>query len=111
MAEQAFIPNRVISQLLQSHHGNFNPYINPVMEMGNTNPEFVSKLITWNTKKGEIRDTKVALPIISLRTFAKDDKEFAENAVANLLMMDPRSIVKAYEFNKQLTKDGKNIPG
>ena len=109
--KETFNPNMMISQLLKSHHGSLQNYVAPAVAAANASPDFLARLITWNLAKGEIRDTKVALPVISLRTFGKDDSDLAENAIANLLSLDPRSVVKAYHFNKELSATGSNITG
>jgi hypothetical protein len=97
--------------LVKSTHGSLNDYVPLVLSAVKHDPEFLAHLIVWNLIKGEIRDSKIALPIINLRGLSKDDAEFAENAVASLATQDPRSLVKAYNFNKELTKTGLHIKG
>jgi hypothetical protein len=66
-------------------------------------------LIAWNQIKGEVRDSKAALPVIALRGEA--DQELFENAVAHLCLLDPRNLVRAIEFNRKLSKTIPVTPG
>jgi hypothetical protein len=97
----------LINELLQSRHGDLPAYIPPT-EKATQDPEFLSKLMVWNLAKGEIRDTKIALPIIALHHFGKDERDLAESAMACLCSLDPRSLVKAYRFKKTMAT---TIPG
>ena len=92
----------VLNDLIKSKHGDLQSYIAPGIVAAATDADFFFKLMVWNLAKGEIRDTKVALPIISLRTISKEDKDLAESAVACLLSLDPRNLVKAYRFSKEM---------
>ena len=63
----------VINELLQSRHGDLPAYV-PSTDKAAQDPEFLSKLMVWNLAKGEIRDTKIALPVIALHHFGKRSK-------------------------------------
>jgi len=54
---------------------------------------------------------QLAFPLVALRTLAKADADLAENAVANLLLLSPRDLVRAYDFSKHLTAQGRPIRG
>jgi hypothetical protein len=97
----------LINELLQSRHGDLPAYIPPT-EKASQDPEFLSKLIVWNLAKGEIRDTKIALPIIAIHHFVKNERDLAESAMACLCSLDPRSLMKAYRFHKTMKT---TIPG
>jgi hypothetical protein len=97
----------LINELLKSRHGDLPAFI-PSTDKAAEDPEFLSKLMVWNLAKGEIRDTKIALPIIALHHFGKEEKDLAESAMACLCSLDPRSLVKAYRFKKVLNR---TIPG
>jgi hypothetical protein len=101
----------LLNELLTSRHGDLGAYVQPAFNAAKQDPEFISRLIPWNLAKGEIKDTKVVLPVCALRFFRKDDKKLAENAVAALMSLDPRLLVRAYNFSKELTKGGANISG
>lgn len=108
--EQGVSRYEIINELIKSRHGSYNDYIPKVMEIGKEDPEFLQKLIVWNLGHGEIRDSKVSLPIISLRTLKGDDRDLAESAIASLMTLDPKNLVKAYHFNSDLVKNGITIP-
>lgn len=110
MEVKGFDYRNTINMLLKSHHGDFNAYIDTAYKAADADPEFFHHMITWNLAKGEVRDSKVALPTIALRFLGSDDDDFAENALANLVSLDPRNLVRAYRFNKELSASGKNIP-
>jgi len=107
----AFNKQTMISELIKSKHGDLMDYVPITSEAAKKETEFLAHLVAWNLVKGEIRDSKIALPIINLRHLKKDDVEFAENAISSLMTLDPRSLVKAYNFNKELSKTGMNITG
>jgi len=108
---EVFNKQSIINELIKSHHGDLNNYVSNGLLAAENDPEFFAHLIVWNLIKGEIRDSKIALPIINLRKLNKEDTEFAENAISSLMTLDPRSLVKAYRFNKELSKTGRIIPG
>jgi len=101
--EQNTNRQEILNDLVKSKHGNYQAYVVPALEAAKTDPDFFFKLMVWNLVKGEIRDTKVALPVISLRTIEKEHKDLAESAVACLMSLDPKSLVKAYRFSKSLS--------
>ena len=107
----AFNKQSMISELIKSKHGDLMDYVPITSEAAKKEAEFLAHLISWNLIKGEIRDSKIALPVINLRFLKKEDSEFAENAIASLLTLDPRNLVKSYKFSKELTKTGMNITG
>lgn len=106
-----FQKSELINAFLKSKHGKLEEYVQVGLSASKYEPEFFSHLIAWNLIKGEIRDSKIALPILALRQFGNTINEFSENAVASLMLLDPRSLVKAYNFNKELVKIGLNISG
>jgi len=106
-----FERKEILNELVKSKHGDLQDYVPTGLKAAKYDPEFLAHLIAWNLAKGEIRDTKVALPIIHLRNLNSDDKELAENAIASLMTLDPRNLVRAYHFNKDLSKAKKTITG
>lgn len=109
--EKGLTKNEIVGQLLRSpHEGKIDPkkkltdfeklskYIQPGQQAMLQEPEFFSHMLTWNRIKGQVRDTKVALPILALST---DISEFRENAMANLATLDPRNLLRAWEFAKE----------
>jgi hypothetical protein len=102
MEKSTISRNSMVNQLLKIGHGDLNSYIPVGLQSVKEEPELFAHLIAWNEKKGEIRDSKVALPIIALR--GDYDVELSENAIAHLCLLDPRNLVKAIEFNRAMKK-------
>lgn len=97
---------QLVNELSKSRHGELIGYQPITDRTAENDPEFLSRFIAWNLLKGEIRDAKIAIPILSLRKLR--DAELTENAVASLMALDPKSLVRAYRFNKALSADGEN---
>lgn len=95
--EAGLTRNRIISELTRSEHGNLKKYINIGKQAAVQDPEFYAHLIAWDAIKGQIKDTRVALPIISLGTegFPHD---FIENSLAHIALLRPREYLRAYRF-------------
>jgi len=97
--------NRIISELAKSTHGDYKSYLVIGHEAAKQDPEFLAHLISWNHIKGQVRDSKVALPIVSLSCsdFAGD---FVQNSLAHLASLDPRNLVKALHFGREIKTHG-----
>lgn len=92
--------NEIISELTKSPHGKLKEYEDTARKAIEHEGEFYAHLIAWNQRKGQIRDAKVALPVLQLTS--KADKEFRENALANLSLLDPRNLLRAMKFAREL---------
>lgn len=104
--ETGLTKNQILSELSRSPHGKLEEYV-PVGKKAVLNePEFFAHLIAWNHIKGQIRDSKVALPIISLTEKTLHD-DFISNSLAHLAVANPRELEKAYRFAKQIKIGGK----
>jgi hypothetical protein len=97
--------NQIIQELTRSPHGKYDEYVPVARSAAANEPEFLAHLIAWNFRNGQIRDSKVALPIISLgeRSF---NGELADNSLAHLAMLDPRNLLKALDFGYKLKTPG-----
>lgn len=95
--------NQIVNQILKVGHGDLSIYKDIGLKAVEFEPELFAHLIAWNHIKGEVRDSKVALPVIALR--GKTDHELYENAVAHLCLLDPRNLTRAIEFHGQFTKE------
>ncbi len=93
--------NRIISELSKSPHGSLKEYIPICREAATQEPEFLAHLIAWNASKGQVRDAKVALPLVSLSVPSFPD-ELADNSFAHLAKLNPRELLKAYRFALEL---------
>lgn len=123
MAEKGITKQQLIAELSRSPHAHGTtprvkgqkpepkPKINPTdrykeympisMVGAAQEPEFYSRLLSWNLAKGQVKDSRVALPVIALS--ARDivnDTELYENALAHMAALDPRLFVRALEFAK-----------
>lgn len=101
MKEQGLTKNQIISELSRSPHGALAEYIPVGQKAAKQEAEFLAHLIAWNHKNGQIRDSKIALPIVSLSnpSFPKD---LAENSLAHLAQLGPRELLKAFQFGKEI---------
>jgi hypothetical protein len=89
----------IIAELVRSPHGKLEAFA-PVARMAaSTDPEFLAHLIAWNAGNGQVRDSKVALPVLSLAV-ESFPQEFVENSLAHLANLDPRNLVRAIRFGK-----------
>lgn len=92
--------NRLVTELARSAHGKLEEYW-VGLPSADRDPEFFSRLIAWNHAKGEVRDSKAALPVIGLRSKAiLADSELAENCAAHLALLSPRDLDRALDFAK-----------
>lgn len=97
--ESSLTKTKMISELLRSPHGKLSDYI-PVASQGfREDPEFMSHMIAWNEKNGSIRDSKIALPVISLSGLRH--RILRENSLAHLALQTPRMLVRALKFAEE----------
>jgi hypothetical protein len=99
--EKGITKNQIITALTRSPHGALTEYIPVGRAAAKQDAEFFAHLIAWNERNGQIRDSKVALPIISLGE-ATFDGELADNSFAHLATLDPRNLVRAIKFGKEI---------
>lgn len=92
--------NEIVNKLLHIGHGDLKIYADLGLRAVREEPELFAHVIAWNEKKGEVRDSKTAFPIIALR--GKPDEELFENAAAHLCLLDPKNLVKAARFHREL---------
>lgn len=107
IVEKGLTKNRIVSELSRSPHGKLEEYLPIGKQAAAEQPEFFSHLIAWNNLKGQIRDSKVALPVISLSVSEFNDDEFVGNSLAHLAMLDPRNFVRAIRFAMQVKTPGR----
>jgi hypothetical protein len=94
--ETGLTKNQILSELSRSPHGKLEEYVPVGTQAAQKEPEFLAHLIAWDHMKGQVRDAKVALPIIALS--GTNEPEFVENALAHLSELGPRELLKAYRF-------------
>lgn len=98
--------NQLISNILHIGHGSLNIFKDIALKGVESEPELFGHLIAWNYKRGQVRDSKVALPVLALQG-PLDDDELNENAVAHLCLLDPRNLIKAIQFYASLIQPRK----
>src|SRR5574343_191147 len=104
MEKSTISRNKIINKLLHLGHGDLGIYTQIGLQAVHEESELFAHLIAWNFEKGEVRDSKVAFPVLALR--GDEDLELYENAVAHLLLLDPRNLVQAVVFHKELKNLG-----
>ena len=99
--EQGLTRQRVFSELAKSPHGKLEEYLPTGQLASRQDPEFFAHLVAWNARKGEVRDSKVALPLIALDSLVlAGDPEFRDNALAHLAKLAPRDLIRGVRFAK-----------
>lgn len=101
----------IIAALSMSVHGKLDAYIDTFAPALLDDFAFVGHLIAWNRSRGQIKDAKVAVPVLAVARWPRPDQpdcdEAArlqlENALAHLAMLDPRLLVRALDFGRSLT--------
>lgn len=107
MESTTFSRNKLLNQLLNIGHRDLDIYVKECVPVLKVESELFAHMIAWNQKKGEVRDSKIAFPVIALR--GPEDAELYENAVAHLLLLAPKYLMKAVEFNRKLSKNGNSL--
>jgi len=105
--ESGLTKNKILSELIKSPHGRLSDYISIGQQAARNESEFFAHLISWNRNHGQIRDAKVALPVVSLTV--PMDEEFTENALAHLALLGPRELLRAYRFILEVRPSGKML--
>lgn len=100
--EKQFSQAQLVNQILKIGHGDLSVFTSTGTYAAQNEPELFGHLISWNTKHGQVRDSKVALPILALR--GPVDDQLYENAAANLCLLSPRDLVRATRFHRELPR-------
>ena len=102
MEKSTISKQQLIQSLISIGHGDLSVYAKTGLRAAMEEPEIFAHLIAWNAKKGEIRDSKIAFPVLALR--GEWDLELHENAIAHIISLDPISFTKALKFSQGLAK-------
>jgi len=112
--ETGLTKNQIVVELSKSSHGELKEYLPIGKAAAEQHAEFFAHLIAWNRIKGQVRDSQVALPVVSL-TAKNFPDEFVENSLAALTLLGPRELLKAIHFAFDIrfggTKGGPNAHG
>jgi hypothetical protein len=98
--------NQIMDVLAKSPHGKLSEYREPVIAAATHDPEFMAHLIAWDRKHGQVRDSKVALPVLTL-CVPSYHEEFVENSLAHLSALGPRQMLQALRFAYEVRPSGK----
>lgn len=98
--ERALDKRKIVSSLCMSTHGDLKAYLEAGTEAAQADPDFLGRIVAWNHLKGQIRDSKIALPVIALKTAAQTEagRVLADNALAHLADLRPREFVRSVQF-------------
>ena len=98
--EKALARNELVRALSHSTHGTLGSFVDlaePYIRSAQANDEeFLARLIAWNERKGQIRDSKLALPVVHWTLTGNG--AFQENAQAHLALRSPRELEAAWRF-------------
>lgn len=100
MNEQGLTRQKIFSELVRSPHGKLEDYLPVGRSAIRDDPEFFSHLISWNLHKGQIKDSKVALPLIAVdhMVAVNGDVILRENAVAAFCSLPLREVSRGLAF-------------
>jgi hypothetical protein len=104
--ETGLTKNQIITQLVRSPHGDLKQYLPVGAAAAKQEPEFFAHLISYDRVNGQVRDSKTALPVVSL-SVGSYPADFVENSLAHLASLDPRNLVKAVRFAKAVKTPGR----
>ena len=108
MGEQGLTRQRVFSELVRSPHGKLDEYLPTGRQAAVEDPDFFAHLVAWNAKRGQIRDGRVALPLIALDALVPNgDAELKSNALAHLVLLPPRDLLRGLRFAKEQKLNGR----
>jgi hypothetical protein len=100
---------KLLSSLVKITHRDLTKYVDEVLPAAKSDALLYNHLIAWNEKNGRIKESKIALPVIALRTDAMLDSKYVENVIAHIGSLSPRELLKAYRFSTELSKDGLTV--
>jgi hypothetical protein len=101
MFETGVTRTEIVNQLSISVHGSLRDYVPVIAESCVQDPEFLAHLIAWDFVNGQVKDSKLALPVLTIwsRQFPE---ELLENSLAHLALASPRELLRALRFSLDL---------
>lgn len=110
MTEKGIDRNSILSQFMRIAHGDLELYWTTGNEAARIDPDFMAHFTAWAAVKSEVRDSKVAWPVVALHGLDRtSEHEYVDNALAHLMLLGPRELVRAYEWNRKLTGQGDHL--
>lgn len=98
--EQGISRNEILNELSRSSHGKYAEYVPTISLAAAKDPEFVAHLIAYDAINGQVKDSKIAVPVISL--LPAYPGELIENSLAHLMLLPPREMLKAFTFSGEI---------
>jgi len=100
--ETGLRPNELIAELGKSPHGDLKQYVPVLKRAATEQPELTAHLMSYNALHGEIRDSRVAFPPITLSVGQFSDVEYIENSLAHMASLPVRDFERSFRFSKEL---------
>jgi len=91
--------NKLLNELTRIGHGDLSVYNEVGLRAVQHEPFLYAHFVAWNQRNNRVRDSKVAFPVIGLRS---SEPVFQENAAANLALQAPRELLRACYYHKSL---------
>lgn len=92
---------QIVNEMARVAHGKLETYIPVIKQACIERPELIAHAIGWNVLKGQSRDSRIALPVITLSSGAFPE-ELLENSLAHLASFDPKLLWRACQFAKSM---------
>jgi hypothetical protein len=111
--EQGLTRQQVFGELVKSPHGKLEDYLPIGQRAAREDPDFFAHLIAWNARKGTIRDSFIALPLIAVDGLvpappsAAKDPVLMNNALSHVALLRPRELLRAVRFAKAQKLNGR----
>jgi len=99
--ETGITATQIVNEMNRIAHGKYEEYVPVIKQACAEKPELVAHAIGYNTLKGQVRDSQIALPVITL-TVPSFPEELLENSLAHLARMSPFMLLKACKFAKSM---------
>jgi hypothetical protein len=90
--------NQIVGEVNRSAHGKLSEYSPIIGQACIVDPEFLAHLIAWDFTNGQIKDSKLALPVLTAAHREFPD-ELVENSLAHLALQPPRELLRALRFS------------
>ena len=94
--------NELISELGKSPHGDLKQYVPMLKRAAKEQPELAAHLMSYNALNGQIRDSRVAFPPITLSVAQFRDSEYIDNSLAHMAALPARDFERSFRFSKEL---------
>ncbi len=102
MEQTGVTRNQILNELNRSAHGKLGEYNAIIGPACGQDPVFLAHMIAFDWVNGQIKDSKIALPVLTLAHRQFPD-ELIENSLAHLAMQPPRELLKALRFSIEVS--------